>query len=82
MEAHKEAHVREAIRGLRVIWGSKGAKLIPLREMVDAITVNRKATAALGMPHLSWQPASCNPSQTSGSTLDLSMHMVYLSCWY
>jgi hypothetical protein len=48
VEAYKEAHVKEAIRGLRVFYQSKGAKLVPLKEMVDAITVNRKAKASLG----------------------------------
>lgn len=47
VEAYKEAHVKEAIRGLRNFFPSKGVKLVPLKEMVDAITVNRKAKAAM-----------------------------------
>lgn len=43
VEAEKEAHVRDAMRGLRTIFAGKGVKLVPLNEMVDAITVNRKA---------------------------------------
>ncbi len=48
MEAFKEAHVKEAVRGLRIFFQSKGAQLVPLREMVDAVTVNAKARAAIG----------------------------------
>lgn len=47
VEAYKEAHVKEAIRGLRVFYQSKGAKMVPLKEMVDAITINRKAKASI-----------------------------------
>jgi hypothetical protein len=50
--------VKEAIRGLRMFYQSKGAKLVPIREMVDAITVNRKAKASLGGSCL---PPSCVP---------------------
>ena len=50
VEAFKEAHVTEAMRGLRIFFQSKGAQLVPLREMVDAITVNAKARAAIGAP--------------------------------
>lgn len=48
VEAFKESHVKEAIAGLRCIYPSKGAKLVPMREAVDAITVNRKAKAGIG----------------------------------
>jgi hypothetical protein len=48
VEAFKEAHVKEAVRGLRICFQSKGAQLVPLREMVDAVTVNAKARAAIG----------------------------------
>jgi transcription elongation factor SPT5 len=47
VEAYKESHVKEAIRGLRNFFPSKGVRLVPLKEMVDAITVNRKAKAAM-----------------------------------
>ncbi|GIL82005.1 hypothetical protein Vretimale_1566 [Volvox reticuliferus] len=43
VEAAKESHVMDAIRGLRTVYVGKGAKLVPLNEMVDAVTVNRKA---------------------------------------
>ncbi|GAX85054.1 hypothetical protein CEUSTIGMA_g12474.t1 [Chlamydomonas eustigma] len=43
VEAEKEAHVKDAIKGLRSMFYGKGVKLVPLAEMVDAITVNRKA---------------------------------------
>lgn len=39
----------EAIRGLRNVLISKGAKLVPLAEMVEAVTVNTKAKKAIGM---------------------------------
>ena len=48
IEAFKESHVKEAIQGLRCIYPSKGAKLVPMKEAVDAITVNRKAKASIG----------------------------------
>ena len=48
IEAYKETHVKEAIRGLRNVLISKGAKLVPLAEMVEAITVNTRAKKAMG----------------------------------
>ena len=51
MESFKEAHVKEAIRGLRNIFGGKGAKLVPMGEMVDAISVPRPSKALLGAQH-------------------------------
>ena len=48
VESYKEAHVREAIQGLRNIFGGKGAKLVPLAEMVDAVNVPRPSKALLG----------------------------------
>ena len=50
VEAFKEAHVMEAVRGLRNVLVSKGAKLVPLGEMVEAITVNAKAKKHIGEP--------------------------------
>lgn len=38
----------DAIRGLRVVRVSKGSKLVPLNEMVPAITVNQEAKLQLG----------------------------------
>ena len=48
VEAEKESHVRDAIRGLRTLFSSKGVKLVPLNEMVDAITVRRQAKKDIG----------------------------------
>lgn len=48
MEAQKESHVKDAIRGLRTVFAGKGARLVPINEMVDAVTVNKKAKDALG----------------------------------
>ena len=48
MEAEKEAHVRDSIRGLRTMFMSKGVRLVPLGEMVDAITVNKTARLNIG----------------------------------
>ena len=49
IEAHKESHVTDATKGLRIIYHSKGARLVPLKEMVSAIYVNRQAKSQLGM---------------------------------
>lgn len=51
IEAYKESHVKDAVRGLRNIYLSKAPKLVPVKEMVDAITVNRKAKAMIGTSH-------------------------------
>ena len=48
VEAHKESHVTDATRGLRIIYHSKGARLVPLKEMVSAIYVNQQAKSQLG----------------------------------
>lgn len=50
VEAYKQSHVMEAVRGLRNVLTSKGAKLVPLTEMVDAITVNTRAKKSIGRP--------------------------------
>ncbi|GMI90818.1 global transcription factor group A2 [Hibiscus trionum] len=42
IEADKEAHVREAIKGLRTIFGAK-IMLVPIREMTDVLSVESKA---------------------------------------
>ncbi|XP_039003283.1 putative transcription elongation factor SPT5 homolog 1, partial [Hibiscus syriacus] len=42
IEADKEAHVREAIKGLRSIFGAK-IMLVPIREMTDVLSVESKA---------------------------------------
>ncbi len=49
IEAHKESHVTDATKGLRIIYHSKGARLVPLKEMVSAIYVNRQAKSQLGV---------------------------------
>lgn len=48
VEAAKESHVMDAIRGLRTVYMSKGARLVPLAEMPDALTPNRRAKDAMG----------------------------------
>ena len=40
----------DAIKGLRIIRVSKGARLVPLKEMVSAIYVNTQAKSQLGTP--------------------------------
>ncbi|KAK9835687.1 hypothetical protein WJX74_005873 [Apatococcus lobatus] len=47
IEAIKESHVTDAIRGLRMIRVSKGAKQVPEKEMVDAITISQTAKSTL-----------------------------------
>ncbi|MEW5310983.1 MAG: hypothetical protein WDW38_002733 [Sanguina aurantia] len=47
VESEKESYVKDAIRGIRTAFTSRGAQLVPLKEMVDAITVNRKARQRL-----------------------------------
>ncbi|XP_073138933.1 putative transcription elongation factor SPT5 homolog 1 [Henckelia pumila] len=42
IEAHKEAHVREAIKGMRNIYPSK-INLVPIKEMTDVLSVETKA---------------------------------------
>ncbi|MCI12054.1 putative transcription elongation factor SPT5 [Trifolium medium] len=42
VEADKEAHVREACKGLRNIFGQK-ITLVPIREMTDVLSVESKA---------------------------------------
>ena len=44
VEAEKESHVLDAIRGLRTVYYGKGAKLVPTEQMVDTLTVNRVAS--------------------------------------
>ncbi len=48
VEAYKEAHVKEALRGLRMIYGSKPPKLVPIKEMVDAVSVPKTSVKPLG----------------------------------
>ncbi|RYR47918.1 hypothetical protein Ahy_A07g033903 isoform C [Arachis hypogaea] len=43
VEADKEAHVREAIKGLRNIYGVSKITLVPIREMTDVLSVESKA---------------------------------------
>lgn len=47
----------DAIKGLRIIRVSKGARLIPLKEMVSAIYVNTQAKSQLGQDLESWSDA-------------------------
>lgn len=48
VEAAKESHVKDAIKGLRTVFSGKGVRLVPINEMVDAVTVNKKAKDAIG----------------------------------
>lgn len=59
VEAHKEAHVKEALRGLRMVFASKPPRLVPLREMVDAISVARGTEKAIGAWALRGWRAGC-----------------------
>lgn len=47
VEAYKEAHVREALHGLRGVFASKAPRLVPLNEMVSALTVARSTARAV-----------------------------------
>lgn len=47
VEAHKEAHAREALKGMRSVYHSKPPKLVPLNEMVDAITVAERSSKTI-----------------------------------
>lgn len=47
----------EAIRGLRIFRVFKGVKLVPLKEVPDAIAVNAEAKAELSEPALPVAPA-------------------------
>ena len=41
VEADKESHVREALKGVRDLFAWK-IKLVPIKEMTDVLTVTRK----------------------------------------
>ncbi|OWM85073.1 hypothetical protein CDL15_Pgr027860 [Punica granatum] len=43
VEADKEAHVREACKGLRSIYNSQKVMLVPINEMTDVLSVESKA---------------------------------------
>lgn len=43
VEADKEAHVREACKGLRVIYTSTKITLVPIKEMTDVLSVESKS---------------------------------------
>lgn len=67
--------MKEAIRGLRNIFGGKGAKLVPMVEMVDAISVPRPSKALLG-DHLPSPPPLRALPHVKNSVL-LWMHPQY-----
>ena len=48
VEAFKETHVRDALRGFRMVFHSKQPKLVALGEMVDAITVAPTTAKSIG----------------------------------
>jgi hypothetical protein len=74
VEAHKEASVREALKGLRMIFASKPPKLVPLKEMVDAIRVTKGQEKAIGehrcRPHWSVRVDLCLHSSQEVFWLD------------
>ncbi|MCL7030210.1 hypothetical protein MKW94_009696 [Papaver nudicaule] len=43
VEAHKESHVREACKGLRML-DTRGIRLVPITEMTDVVSAKGKAT--------------------------------------
>ncbi|KFK32140.1 hypothetical protein AALP_AA6G203300 [Arabis alpina] len=43
VEADKEAHVKEAIKGLRNIYANQKITLVPIKEMTDVLSVESKA---------------------------------------
>ncbi|KAL5225364.1 hypothetical protein ABZP36_012003 [Zizania latifolia] len=43
VEAEKEAHVKEACKGLRNIYGSAKITLVPIKEMADVLSVESKS---------------------------------------
>ncbi len=48
MEAHKMDYVRDALRGLRLIFHSKPVHQVPLAQMVETIAVPKPSQALLG----------------------------------
>ena len=55
----------DAIKGLRIIRVSKGARLVPLKEMVSAIYVNTQAKSQLGERLAVLQSQQCQPTLSS-----------------
>lgn len=45
VEAEKEPHVRHAIKGMHNVFHSQPPRLVPIREMVDSVSVTQKTTA-------------------------------------
>lgn len=43
VEAYRESHVRDALKGFRSVYHSKPPKLVPIGEMVSAVTVQQRA---------------------------------------
>jgi Early transcription elongation factor of RNA pol II, NGN section len=56
VEAHKMDYVRDALRGLRLIFHSKPVHQVPLAQMVETISVPKPSQALLGAPSL-WSTA-------------------------
>ena len=52
VEAEREAHVKHALAGMRHVYHSKAIKLVPIKEMVDSISVTKKKVA--NIVHGSW----------------------------
>ena len=49
VEAAKKPHVRQALKGLRNIYGSHEPQLVPIREMQSSITVNNQGAAGISV---------------------------------
>lgn len=50
VEAHKLDYVRDALRGLRIVFQSKTPHQVPLAQMVETISVPKPTQALLGAP--------------------------------
>ncbi len=55
----------DATKGLRIIYHSKGARLVPLKEMVSAIYVNRQAKSQLGVSATPFDVHSGSPDSVN-----------------
>jgi len=74
IEAHKESHVTDATKGLRIIYHSKGARLVPLKEMVSAIYVNRQAKSQLGVSATPYDVHSGSPDSVNSVNSEAKLY--------
>ncbi len=62
VEAYKESHVKEAIRGLTCLLYGRGPQLVPMKEMVDAITVKGTSKgSSIGATNTQLSVRACVP---------------------